>query len=249
MSLLSSDIDLTLLPGRVLMRVGGRWSEHRGEAGWEGTLAALEQALHDTKPKGRARASLSHHFAQVLVAPSPPLRLGAEEMEGWIRGQLDQDYGEEAQAWRMAWQDMPPGCPVPVTVMAAGRYDELEQSLAAAGVRLSQAFPWFQAAWRRHRGRIGRGSGWLALAEPERIVVARLDRGSLTAVRTAQATDGVVASLAALLTREALHSGVEASGDLWLAAPEMELAWQGLAQAYKLHELMPGSGGWDGVRP
>lgn len=244
MSLLSPDHALVLLSGRVLLRAGGRLWEQAGESGWEGSLAALDKLLGEAKVKGAVRASLSHHYARALLVAPPPVRLKAEEMDGWVRGQLVQDYGAEAESWRLAWQDVAPGHPVPVAAMDAARYDALAQHLAARGLKLVRAEPWLVGIWQRQHRAIGRKSGWLALVEPARIVLARVEHGRLLSTRTVQADTGLVESLTALLAREALQCAVPAGGDLWLAAPDLDAAWHSLAPDFRVHELVPSQGGW-----
>lgn len=233
-----------LLSGRVLLRAGARLWEQAGEPGWDGALALLDKVLVEAKAKGAVRASLSHHFARVLVVAPPPVRLKADEMDGWVRGQLVQDFGAEAESWHAVWQDVAPGRMVPVAVMEALRYDALAQRLAAQGLKLTRAEPWLASLWRRQHGGIGRKSGWLALVEPGRIVLSRVEHGRIQATRSTQAETGVVDALAALLAREALQCTAPAGGDLWLAAPDMDAAWQSLAPAFRVHELIPSQGGW-----
>ncbi len=247
MSLLSPEHAVLLLSGRVLLRADGRLLEQSAEPGWEGGLATLDQLLLEARAKGAVRVSLSHHFARVLVVEPPPVRLKADEMDGWVRGQLSQAYGAEAESWHRVWQDVPPGRKVPVAVIDASRYAELEQRLAAGDLKLAHASPWLVDAWQRHDRSIGSKSGWLALVEPGRIVVAKVDHGRLAATRTVQADADPVGALADLLAREKLQSATPGGDELWLMAPALHAAWQGLAPAYRVHELMPGQVGWGGL--
>lgn len=248
MSLLSPKTGLLLLSGRVLLRAGGRLWEQAGEAGWEGGLAILDEVLAQAAAKGPLKGGvsvgLSHNYARALTVAPPPVRLKADEMDGWVRGQLTQDFGAEAAFWRVAWQDVPPGHMVPVAVMESDRYEALAQRLAARGLRLASASPLLAGLWRRHHRALVGKTGWLALVEPGRVLVARVERGRLQNTRSAQADTGVVDTLAALLTREALQSTNEASGDLWLAAPDTQAAWQSLAPAFRVRELVPAQAGW-----
>jgi hypothetical protein len=247
-SLLSPDAALALHPGRALLRAGGRLLEQTSGAGWEGALSALDTLLAQVRPTGGLRASLSHHFAGVLLLEPPPLHLGHAEMSGWVRERLARDYGAEAQTLRPVWQDVPPGRPVPVAVMDAGRHEQLALRLRDAGLSLRQSAPWFVWAWNRHRRALPRHAGWLALIEPGRILLARAEGGCPAGLCAAPACAAPEDDLAGLLKRESLRRGTGEGDELWLASAGVDLVRQGTYAGRRAHWLDSGAG-WGGLLP
>ncbi len=248
MSLLSPDAALALHPGRALLRAGGRLLEQASGAGWEGALSALDTLLAQARPTGGLRASLSHHFAGVLLLEPPPVHLGHAEMSGWVRECLTRDYGAEAQALRPVWQDVPPGWPVPVAVTDAVRHEQLVRRLRDAGLDLSQSAPWFVWAWNRHRRALPRHGGWLALLEPGRILLARAVGGRPAGLCVAPAGAVTEDDLAGLLKRESLRRGTGEGDELWLASAGVNVDRQGTYAGRRAHWL-GSSADWGGLLP
>lgn len=240
---------LALLPGHAVLRSGGRLLEQAEGEGWEGALAALDAVLDRARPRGRVRVVLSHHFARALLLPPPSVRLSRAEMDGWVAGRLAESYGAEAAAWRPVWQDVPPGRPVPVAVMDAARFDQLAGQLKEAGLAIGSAEPWFGAAWNRHRRALAGRAGWLALLEPGRLALARVEAGRPASLRMAQAGAEPLADLAAMIARESLHGAVESQGDLWLAAVGMTTPASGTLAGCSLHGLLPAGAALSGLLP
>ena len=253
MSLLSNSPAILLLPGRALLRRGGQAQEAARGEGWDGALAALETLLPTLARGQGVRIGLSHHFAGLHLLPAPPVRLAAEEMRGWLSERLAEDFGVEAEGWRLAWEDVPPGRPVPVTSLPAERYDALRDRLLASGHAVKQLSPWLASAWRQHHRAIGRGRAWLALLEAGRLVLLRVAKGRPTSVVMSRLGDASVDSqaslLAAAIARQALHLGVAAEGDVWLLAPDQRVDAFPPGSSLRLRPLLPAGSGWGGLLP
>lgn len=249
MSPLSPDASAILLPGRALLRAGRRGThETRIGIGWDGALAALRQLLADTHPRS-LRVGLSHHFARPHVFAPPPVRLKPDELAGWVRERLAEGFGSEAQTWRAAWQDMPPGRPIPVTTIENDRLAALEEAVRDNGLKLAGAAPWLVGAWRAHRRRLRGKSGWLVLLETDRLVLARLRSGALAAVRSATVASDPSNGLAALLARESLLAQDATGHDVWLVAPDHAVPSLNLQADYRMHVLGGGPEGWKALWP
>lgn len=250
MSLLSPDFlsgrsgnALALLPGRAVLRAGGRLLEQAEGEGWAGALASLETLLAQARPAGSVAVVLSHHFARVLLLAPPPVRLNAREMEGWLREVLTRDYGAQAATWQLAWQDPAPGRPVPLAVLDRERLARLQERLVQDGLELKSLEPWFAAAWNRHRAALGRQSGWFALLEPGRIALARVEAGRPVALRTQPSAGAAAEDLKAMIQRETLHGGFAGAGPVWTVALDVDLPVAGSLAGRPIQALLPAGAG------
>jgi hypothetical protein len=233
-------VRIALAPGHVGVAVGSARKETSlSEPGWAGALKALADQLADSRSGGRARVVLSHHFAPVYLLQAPSLRLSTKEMLGWTREQLVQQFGEAARGWLLAWQDEPPGEPFLVSTLAPDRLADLNEILRARGLRAGSVEPWLAEACRRHRRVLGRGATWLALAEPGRLTLARLQRGHFRTLRSAQIGTEPARDLADMLAREALLEADQAGGPVWLQSLHVRADWQTLAGRIELRQLSP----------
>lgn len=226
MSPLSPSVRIALTPGRVAVAAGrDRREAAVATPGWAGALAELSALLADARLRGRASVTLSHHFAQVHLLPSPPVALKPVEQQGWIRDQLARQFGEAGRDWRVAWQAEPPGASFLAASVEPARLAELDGVLRAASLKAAAVQPWLVAVWNRQRRRLGRGRAWMALAEPGRLTLLGLAGGHATCLRSAPAQDDPGAALAGLLTREALLAGEETPAPLWIESAGVRADW------------------------
>lgn len=251
MSLLSTDAGILLLPGRALLGRGGRALDERRGEGWDGALSSLEAVLKQAGRVGGVRVGLSHHFASMHVFEPPAVRLPRDEMQGWLRERLSQDFGTEAESWRLAWQDVPPGRHVPVAALPVDRFEALHAQLHAVGASLKQLAPWFLTAWTRHRTALASANTWLALAEPGRLALARVEHGRPVHVGMSRLDAGqasaVTAQVAAAVARQALRLGVAVEGEVGLLAPDLPV--EGAVPGSSLRFRLLDGAGWGGVLP
>jgi hypothetical protein len=210
-----SSSHLLLLPGRALLKHAGQLDESRQgsageEEGWEAALTSLGTVLNRKNMRARLQVSLSHHFASMHVVKSPPVRLAGDEMRGWLQSQLVQDYGVEAETWQLAWQDVPPGYPVPVSSFPLARLERLITQLAEAGVAAHGIRPWFVTAWNRYHRELSRDSSGMALLEKGRLLLVRTAGKQMRQVSMSRMTDAPAApQLAAAISRQSLLMPVQ----------------------------------------
>jgi hypothetical protein len=240
---------LALLPGRAVLRTGGRLLEQAEGEGWAGALASLGRLLAQARPAGPLAGVLSHHFARSFLVPPPPVRLSAQEMAGWLPDCLARDYGAEAAGWELAWQDAAPGRPVPVAALDRERLARLQARLAQDGLGLKSLEPWFASAWNRHRAALGRQSGWFALLEPGRMALARVAAGRPVALRTQQCAGAPAEELQAMIRRETLHGGFAETGPVWVVAVAVALPVAGDLAGRPVHVLSPAGAGAGAMLP
>ncbi len=237
MSLLSPELRVALLPDRAGLAARGRAPLVREAA--EGGLAALEALLAESKARGRARVTLSHHHARLFLLPAPSVWLRERETRPWLEAQLAEALGGAAAShWRLTWDPAPPGRPILVAAVETGLLDRLVATLGRHGLDLAGARPWLAAAWNRRR-QLARANGWYALLEPGRVTLLRLKHGQPVSLRQRQVEAGgdIGADLRALLTRESLLAGVADAGDLWLERAGVSSDWAGLRGSHAVREL------------
>jgi hypothetical protein len=235
-------VRIALTPGRVAVASGSEYRDAVVAApGWSGALEALSGLLAGSALRGRASATLSHHFAPVHLLPPTPVVLKPLEMQGWIRDQLVRQFGEAGRDWRVTWQAEPPGEPFLVSSLEPAHLADLEGALGAASLKLVEAQPWLAAAWNRQRRHLGRGRAWYALAEPGRLMLLGLEDGRVRTLRTAPfQDDAAVAALADLLKREALLAAEDGAAPLWVESAAMRPNWQELGGGRSVHPIPGG---------
>lgn len=226
-----------LLPGRaVLAAAGGPVQAVEAGTGWEGSLTALQELLAARRLAGGVSLTLSHHFVRLFLVAAPPTWLRRAEMQAWLAERLA-DTLEAVTAWRLVWQDTPPGRPIPVCAILAERLDDLQALLARHGRRPRHIRPWLDVTWTRRRRQLGRVTGWYALLEPGMVSLLWLVRGRIARLRQRHVGDDATADLGGLLQREALLAGQQPAGEVWLERTGTILSAEGLGPAWRLHEL------------
>lgn len=233
MSLLSPEARIALLPRRAGLAAGGRPPALRDAE--QGGLGALDELLAAQGGlRGRARVTLSHHLARLFLVPAPPVRLRPREMRPWLEDRLADTLGRPSD-WRLTWDPPVPGHPVLAAAVESALIDGLAATLGRHGLGLAGVRPWLADAWNRRR--LGRASGWYGLLEPGRMTVLRLAGGRPASLRQRALGDDAAADLAALLAREDLLAGSEASTDVWLERAGVQGDWSRLGGGRRVHEL------------
>lgn len=232
-----TDTRAALLPGRAVLATGrGAVQSAEAGAGWEGSLAALQELLAARRSAGGLSLTLSHHFARLFLVDPPPTWLRHAEMQAWLSDRLA-DTLEDVTAWRLVWQDAPPGRPVPVCAIPADRLDALQVLLARHGRRPRHIRPWLDVIWARRRRQLARVTGWYALLEPGMASVLLLVRGRIARLRQRHVSDDVATDLGGMLHREALLAGQQPAGEVWLERTGADLAPEAIGPGWRMHEL------------
>lgn len=228
MSPLSSDIRIALTPAMVAAATPRLYREAEVAQGGE-PLDALGELLRELRLKGRARVVLSHELAGVWLLPPAPVRLKPAEMQGWVRDRLLRQFGEAAGGWRVVWQPVPPGEAVLAGAVEAGWLAALQQTLLDNGLKPAAVEPWLVAACGRLRSALGKGASWLALAEPGRITLARIERGEFRTLRSGRVAGDPAAGLGEMVARESLLADAADGSPVWLQSVGVQADWRGAA--------------------
>lgn len=226
MSLLWPDVRIALTPGFVAAAATGLYREAEVEEGGD-ALAALDGLLGSLQLRGRARVVLSHELARVGLLPPPPVRLNTGEMAAWVREHHARQLGDAADGWRFVWQPAPPGQPVLTGAIDAGWLAALRQTLSQHGLKPVAVEPWLAVACARLPAALGREAAWMALAEPGRITLARVERGAFRLLRSGRMSGDPAAALAGMIARESLRAELADPAPVWLESIQVHADWRG----------------------
>lgn len=240
------ELRIALCPDQAaLLRVGPGWPGRMREARvadcvanrvagaqepWRAPLAALASLLAQRPSRGGgARVVLSNHFLRYALVPLPPGLPDDPARDAYQRHHLRQLHGDAALGWALRWHEVgAPGnrsgsrlvCGLDPALTAA-----LEQTCRATGWRLRGLRPWLMAGFNPWHRRLGRGRHWFALAEAQRLLLARIVDGQWLTLRSQRLGANWRAELAGMLERERFLAADPAPEDgLWLVAPGLDLA-------------------------
>lgn len=228
MSLLWPDIRIALTPGLVAVSAAGLYREAEVEEGGD-ALAVLDGLLGSLQLRGRVRVVLSHELARVGLLTPPPVRLATSEMTAWVREHHARQLGDAADGQHFVWQPAPPGQPVLIGAIDAGWLAALRQTLSQRGLKPAAVEPWLAAACTRLPAALGKAA-WMALAEPGRITLARVERGVFRLLRSSRMSGDPAAALAGMIARESLRAELAELADpapVWLESVQVHADWRG----------------------
>lgn len=207
--------------GEVRLRVHSRGL--KPQAGPLVRAATLREALQGVQlARADAEVTLSQRLVRhAVVSDADALRNDGERQAAAAHA-LAQTYGEMARDWDVA-ADRALRFPRMVAAGVDARLrQEIEGTLQAAGV----ASVSIQPALARALAAAGRvpASGWVAVLEPARVVLAAFAGGTLAAVHSQRLRSSPAADLAVLLQQSRLLDGLPAGADELVVCAEEGIA-------------------------
>jgi hypothetical protein len=124
------------------------------------------------------------------------------------------------------WQPAPPGQPVLAGAVEDGWFAAMQQTLMQHGLKLAAAEPWLVAACARQGSAMKRENAWLALAEPGRITLARLERGVFRTLRSSRVQGDPAVALGEMVARESLLADLAGAMPVWLETVQTQADWR-----------------------
>ena len=175
---------------------------------------------------------LSSHFVHYLVLPWVE-NLSAQEVMTYARHQLQALYGADADTWTVCVGRAAAGLPRLAAAVETQLLGALRAQAAVCRSRLTGVQPLLAAACEALPDAGAAPSGWLAVVEPGRMSVSRLERGHCLSVRSAGYAGDAARPLLTLLEQDALCAGVGTAAKLFLragsgfdSAPLRDRGWQ-----------------------
>lgn len=199
-----------------------------------GCVEGLRQALAAEPRRGfDARVVLSNDFVRYAVVPDADALHGEAERNAAARHALHGTFGEAANRWEVAvdqsggWSDL----------LAAGVDAEFPRAIVAAckeaGARSVRIEPLLALA--SHRADVGTRTGWLAVLEPQRIVLATLAAGRILAVRSHRVRGDAAAEWPVLLDQSRLvHAADDSRGEVLVIGEQVPTEGSELPGALRL---------------
>ena len=204
-------IEILLAPGEVRVRVrprpfargGSRSHQVRFVPSADPAIALREAVAALGLGAFDAEVTLSNEYVRYAVVPdADALRNDAERRAAALHA-LAQTYGEAASAWQVAADAQGFDAAMLVAGVDAGLPASLAAALHELGARSVRVQPLLAQALDRCHS-VLRHPGWLAVLEPQRIVLATLDAQGVASVRSQRVRSGVEEDLALLLEQARL---------------------------------------------
>ena len=194
--------------------------EADGASGWPALIDALARALPKVgEARAEVRTVVSNHFARYTLLPGVELLASDEERLALARHQFQAIHGERAAGWRVALAEHGSRTSNLAAALDAEMLDALVATLTAAGHVPRSVEPLLATAVNACRSEIDRGTAWLAVAEPGRLCVGRLENRRWVDIRNARASRAPDAELAVVLEQMRLAAGA-AAGQVFLVSHE-----------------------------
>lgn len=150
---------------------------------------------------------------------------GQQEMAAYAKLRFADTFGKPADAWQILHAMQPPGRPTPACAAEVALLQALQGACREAGARLDLVVPYFASAADHWRSKLGKGTTWFGLIEPDWLSLGLLHQGSWQALR-AQRIDGDLHSvLPGLMTRMAVSAGgLRSPAQIYLAGASVSPA-------------------------
>jgi hypothetical protein len=161
---------------------------------------AVGQALAAGEPRAfDARVVLSNHLVRYAVVPGAAELRNDVERDAAARHAMSATYGDMAGRWRVVLDASGASDDALAAAIDEDLCAGLTEQLKAAGARRLHIEPLFAFAMNRSTRSVTARTGWLAVVERGRIVLASLANGELGTLRSHRVRRGAQAELPVLL--------------------------------------------------
>lgn len=194
-----------------------------------GTVQSVAEALRDALAgahavRGDATVVVSNHYVRFALVPDAGKLRNDAEREVAARHTLQSVYGDAANGWRVVL-DRPGGKGAAIAAgIDAALVDTIVATLTAAHLRPRTLQPLFASALNAARRALGGGPAWFGVAEPGRLALAYVERGTWQSLRSHRLRSSLAQELPVLLEQDRLtglvRGGHETNGRVVLASSE-----------------------------
>ena len=202
----------------VLARVRGRrvadwrmqsFEPAAGELAWQAPLRCLAAWLAAIEPRGMAmKIALSAELAPLHLLPWREDITRAEQQALLAQSHFRQVFGEAVSSWKISVQAMGYRESWLASAMDVALLQALTELARSHQLRLQAVTPLTVSLFNGIRRQLKKGSGWLLMAEPAKLVALHLDQGRWQLLHTLPAAALVQEPVEQLLLREARLAGL-----------------------------------------
>lgn len=175
-----------------------------GESDWQPALAAVAEMLADDNRRGgRVEIIVADHFVRYVVLPWSDGITGSRARHAVAYALLRNTLGERGDALEIALDRARFRRPGLAAGIERRFVDELRGAFRRRRIAVSSLQPRLVRELASGSRRLADFDGWFVSADPERLTLARLERGSLVALRNQRSTpDSLGSELGALLAAD-----------------------------------------------
>ena len=202
----------------VLARVRGRrvvdwrmqsFEPAAGELAWQAPLRCLAAWLAAIEPRGMAmKIALSAELAPLHLLPWREDITRAEQQALLAQSHFRQVFGEAVSSWKISVQAMGYRESWLASAMDVALLQALTELARSHQLRLQAVTPLTVSLFNGIRRQLKKGSGWLLMAEPAKLVALHLDQGRWQLLHTLPAAALEQEPVEQLLLREARLAGL-----------------------------------------
>jgi hypothetical protein len=195
-------------PGREIECDSVRCQPGAQDAPWQAAVAALGLWLAQARTRPPVvQIILSGGLLRWQLLPWRSELVGPQEVAAYAKLRFAETFGPLADTWQILHAPQPPGCPMPACAVDAALLQALRAVCQGAGARLHTVVPYFSSAADFWRAKLGRGSTWFGLIEPDWISLGLLHQGTWQALRGQRLDGDWRSALPGLMARVTLSAG------------------------------------------
>jgi hypothetical protein len=247
-------IHVALTPSRVvLVRFGRGFSRQVADkrsvpvpaaagTSWQGAVNAMKSALRDFNAQGAdITLIVSNHFVNYLMVPRADALDNPEEETAYARLQFSKTFGALAENWAIRLSSSRNGTERLACGIDQPLLDALREVCLQSGAKLVSVQPYLMAVFNTWRKQLDIDNMWLILAEPEKLCMARFNKGEWRNVRSMRVEPGWPMQLPELLERESRIANADTGSlpQVYLFAPDTAMASVPRSVAAMIKQLQP----------
>ncbi|MCB5183833.1 hypothetical protein LG201_01285 [Methylobacillus gramineus] len=202
---------------------------------WQPAVTSLNKILKESRWRGcNPKVVVSNHFANYSIIPWNAGLTSQQEQQAFVRHCFLQAYGEFSRKWDVRTSPAAYGSPTLASAIDDQLLQALRQEFRQAGMPLRNIHPHLMMAMNVVRQQFGRKplppSLCLVMLEHGRLLIALIENGKWLSLQSYAAESDLELQLEALIEREAIIAGTDASSwpvFIYWPEPNIEVTLQG----------------------
>jgi len=185
----------------------------------------LQRSLEKLPKFFRISITTSHHISPVWLVDSPDVQLSWKEYQAWASEFIHSKMGISSDEWKVIAQPNEETSTTLISAIHTEFFAYIQASLKKGFVTVIRVEPWLARFIRRFKNKLKNNDTWVALVEPEKICLVRIQSNEIRSVKLESSGYNPALVLKSMLQKDFILLDGSAPDRLLIQPVDVEADW------------------------